>query len=172
MANKIILSFLAVFFVSTSALADGYFKGGFLYQNDKSGSEGTSSSLSRQLMEFGGGYLDAGWMYGFLYAMDNTSAGSGATASRTAMGPSIGWMSTKDTGPYAMATYFYSATMDTLTGSGYQLDVGYKFAVRRISFGAQLSKKYITFDKSSGTAITPKYIEDKIDPYFIMIVTF
>lgn len=172
MANKIILSFLAVFFVSTSAMADAYFKGAFLYENDKSGNDGTSNSSSRQVLDFAGGYLDPkGWMYGALYSMDTASSGT-SSASRTAMGPAIGYMSTKENGAFGMFTYFYTATMGTLGGSGIQLDVGYKFAVRKLSFGAQFSKKNITFDKSNGVALTTKYIEDRLDPYIFMLIVF
>lgn len=172
MANKIILSFVAVFFVSTSAMADAYLKGALLYQNDKSGNEGTSNNTSRQVLDFAAGYLDPkGWMYGALYSTDTTSSGS-ASVSRTAMGPSIGYTSTKENGAFAMFTYFYTATMQTLGGSGYQFDVGYKFAVRKLAFGAQLSKKQITFDKANGVALSTKYIEDKLDPYVFMLITF
>lgn len=172
MSNKIILSFMAVFFVSTSAMADIYLKGAFLYQNDKSGNDGTSNSLSRTVMDFAAGYMDPkGWMYGGLYSNDSYTSGS-TSASRTAMGPSIGYMSTKENGPFGMFTYFYTATMGTMGGSGTQLDVGYKFAVRKMSFGAELSKKNITFDKSNGVALTTKYVEDKLDPYVFMMVVF
>lgn len=174
MPNKFIFATLFVLLSSTSAFADGYFKGGLLYQSDKSATEGSTGGTNRQLLELGAGYLDdKGWMYGLMQSTDTYSSNSGGgSASRTAMGPSIGWMSSKENGPYGMFTYFYTATMDTMTGSGFQIDVGYKFAVRKLAFGFQLSKKQITFDKSGGAAMSPKYIEDKIDPTFVMIVTF
>jgi hypothetical protein len=172
MQKKFISGFLFMFLASASAFADGYFKAGLLYQSDKSGSEGSSGGSTRQVMDFAAGYLDPkGWMYGVLYSSDNYSSG-GNSANRTAMGPSIGWMSPKDNGPYMAATYFYTATLSPMTGSGFQLDLGYKFAVRRVAFGAQLSKKQITFDKANGNAMSPKYIEDKLDPYVVMVVTF
>jgi hypothetical protein len=59
-----------------------------------------------------------------------------------------------------------------MEGSGFGLDVGYKFAIRRLALGFQLSKRTITYDKASGAAMSPKYVEDKLDPEFVMIVTF
>lgn len=172
MPNKLIFTFLVAFLTTTSAFADGYFKGALLYQNDKSGTEGAQGSTTRQVIDIAAGYLDPkGWMYGLLYAMDSSSAGGGSL-NRTAMGPSIGWMSMKDNGPYIMATYFYTAKMDPMEGTGFGLDVGYKFAVRRIAFGFQLSKRTITYDKANGAAMSPKYVEDKLDPAFVMLVTF
>ncbi|MBS1970633.1 MAG: hypothetical protein JSU04_10015 [Bdellovibrionales bacterium] len=172
MPKKLTFAFLVAFFSTTSAFADGYFKGALLYQNNKSGSEGSQGSTVRQVIDFAAGYLDPkGWMYGVLYSTDSTSSGGGSL-NRTAMGPSIGWISNKDNGPYIMATYFYTAKMDPMEGSGFGLDVGYKFAVRRIAFGFQLSKRNITYDKANGAAMGVKYVEDKLDPAFVMIVTF
>lgn len=174
MSKNLVCGFLAVFLASTSAFADGYFKAGLMYMNDKSGTEGSEGDITRTLMDLGAGYIEPkGWTIGFLYSSDKYSS-AGASVDRTAMGPTVGWMTTKDNGPYALATYFYTASYSSasMTGSGYQLDFGYKFAIRKVAFGAQLSKKHITFDKSNGQAMDPKYIEDKLDPYFVMLVNF
>jgi len=174
MTNKIIFSFIVAFLTSTSAFADGYFKAGLLYSSDKSGTEGSAGDTTRNVMEFAVGYLNPkGVAYGVLHSTDKTTFGGGSIE-RTAMGPSIGWVSPKDNGPFVMATYFYSAKYNTgnMTGTGFGLDFGYKFSVRKVSFGAQLSKKQITYDKADGNPMEPKYIEDKLDPSFIMLITF
>lgn len=136
--------------------------------------EGATGDTKRTLLDLGGGYVQEskGWAVGALYATDKTSSGSGE-ADRTAMGPMFGWISQKDNGAYVFGTYFLSANLTGgYTGNGYQFDVGYKFAVRKVSFGAQLSKKHITFDKLNGQSISPKYVEDKIDPYVVMFIDF
>lgn len=166
------LILLSALFSSNLAHADGYFKAGLMYMNDKSGSEGTPGDTTRTMMDFGAGYHDPkGWVLGALYSSDKISSG-GASADRTAMGPTVGWMTTKDNGPFIMATYFYTATYSPMTGSGYKLDFGYKFMIGKVGLGAQLSKTTITYDKTNDTAMSPKYIEDKLDPFFVMIITF
>jgi len=170
----LIFSFALVSVVLSSnvARADGYFKAGLLYVSDKSGSEGTPGDTTRTLMDFGAGYQDPkGWLLGALYSSDKTSSG-GNSVDRTAMGPTIGWMATKDNGAFIMATYLYTATYSTMNGSGYKIDLGYKFLIGKVGLGAQLSKTTITYDKANGAAMSPKYIEDKLDPFIVMIITF
>lgn len=169
--------YISAFFIfaltSNFAFADGYLRLGGLYLKDSSGSEDAPGDITRTMIEIGGGYIQPkGWTIGALYSTDKYSSGGGSL-DRTAMGPTVGWMTMKDNGPYVLATYFMSASRsDNLTGSGYQLDLGYKFAVRKVSFGGQLSKKSITFDKANGASFSPKYVEDKIDPSFVILVAF
>jgi hypothetical protein len=54
------------------------------------------------------------------------------------------------------------------SGWGYQIDLGYKFAIRRISFAPQISYKDYEDKISDSSTVTQTYI----DPYFVIWIDF
>jgi hypothetical protein len=143
-----------------------------LYQSDSSG-QGTMSTTSRTLMDFGGYWVSQkGWLVGGLYGSDKTAYTSGSLE-RTSYGPSFGWLTRKESGPFVIATYHYSAKLtQNSTGSGYQFDLGYKFDLRRVGLGLQLSYKHFDFNKAGNVTITPPYKSTQIDPYVSLLIEF
>lgn len=164
--------FLVASLYASTSFAEGYFRLGGVYLMDESGDEGDTSDSTRTLLDIGGGYISPkGWTIGALYGTEKLEV-SGSSVDRTAMGPTVGWISRRESGPYILGTYFLSVERDTLKGKGYQVDIGYKFALRRISFAPQLSYRSLTYDEISGQSLTPKYLEKKIDPYFVLLFEF
>jgi hypothetical protein len=164
----ILLSAATLF--SQAAIAGGYFRLGAMYIAEQRGLEGATSDVTRTMWDIGGGYVGSqGWTVGLLYGTEKINSGS--SFDRSSFGPSVGWATRKDDGPYAMGTYFLSPTMSGgFKGTGYQFDVGYKFKIRNISFAPQISKKHFEYDDQNGQAIDPKFIDDRIDPYFVVWV--
>lgn len=168
-----ILAFIFIGFAllfSESAMAGGYFRLGGMYIAEQNGLEGSTSEVTRTLWDIGGGYVGAqGWTVGLLYGTEKINSGSGFD--RSSFGPTVGWATKKNDGVYVMGTYFLSPTMSGgFKGKGYQLDFGYKFMIRNISFAPQISKKHFAYDEQNGNKINPNYIDDRIDPYFVVWV--
>ena len=140
----------------------------FLYYSNESVDNGADSKASRMVYDvalyykFQGG----GWVLGGLYQSDATTT-NGETGNRTSYGVSGGFMTRKDSGPYLLGTYFVSSVIGTYTkgGSGYQVDLGYKFTPKRIPLAFQFSYKHYDYSKYNHT-------DTKMDPYFVVILDF
>lgn len=158
--------------ISSIALADVYGRLGLFYTSEESGTKELSKQ-SRMLIDAGGGYVSAkGWALGGLYGMETLSNQS-ASSSRVSMGPSVGWISTKDSGPYAFLTYFFSTKISTYSGSGYQGDLGYKLGLKgAFALTIQFSYKHFSYDQRSSVALTNPYVQNLIDPYVGVMMQF
>lgn len=89
------------------------------------------------------------------------------------MGPSFGWLTRKEHGPYILATYFYQASLTTnLKGSGYGADLGYKFSLRKLSLGLQISYRHYDFNKAGSASLSPAYTKQTIDPEIALLFEF
>ena len=129
---------------------------------------------SRLSLDLGVGWIaNSGVTLGFLYGSEKNSSSNGSSADRTSFGPNIGYASKKETGWYGIGTYFMTSTTTSgLKGNGYQIDVGYKFQVNKVSFAPQLSKKHFDYTTQDGNDLNPTYSEDRIDPYFAVWIDF
>jgi hypothetical protein len=78
-----------------------------------------------------------------------------------------------ENGAFVIATYHYSAKLtENSTGSGYQFDLGYKFDLRRVGLGLQLSYKHFDFNKAGSVTISPPYKTTAIDPCISLLSEF
>lgn len=149
---------------STSVFADGYVRLDALYLSQESGTA-TTSKTSRTLLDIGGGYAwPSGFTLGALYGTEKIKNDS-SSSDRTSVGPTIGWYQ-KDQGPFILGTYFFTSELDDYKGSGYEVDLGYKFKVSAFSIGLQLSYKHFSYDKNGSASVNPAYVQNYIDPYF------
>jgi hypothetical protein len=164
----IILSIL----ISRITFAAGYVRIDTMYMSESSG-QGTSTDISRTLIDFGAGHLFAnGFTLGGMYGSEKINANT-YTLDRTGIGPTIGYMTSKSKGFYGLATYFFNPTLTGgYKGTGYQLDLGFRFELEKVSIAPQLSKKHFSYDEVNGTPITPPYEEDRIDPYFVIWISY
>ncbi len=161
---------IALTFLSTPTWAASYMKLGTVYMSEDNG----GNTNSRLLLDLGGGWIaQSGLTLGFLYASEKNNSSNGASADRTSYGPNIGYASKKETGWYAIGTYLLSTTTTTgFKGTGYQIDVGYKFQINKVSFAPQLSKKQYDYTTQDGNDLNPTYSEGRIDPYFVVWIDF
>lgn len=153
-------------FFSSYAMANGMGKIAGTYSSHTSTDGGGSSKASRMIYDVGAYYKfqGGGWVAGALY--QNDSASGDLSANRTSYGASAGWMSPRESGFFVIGTYFISSTYEEFKdGTGYQIDVGYKFTPRQIPFGLQLSYKNYDYSKYD-------HSDTFIDPYFLMILNF
>ncbi len=153
--------------IPLKSFSKSYMKLGTIYMAENTG----SGSTSRLWLDIGGGYLNPqGWNLGFLYSTEKSNYAGGSSVDRSSYGPTLGWSTTKDTGPYLLATYYLSSSKtNNSKGNGYQIDGGYKFALEKVSLALQLSQKHFKYDDQNGFA---GYTEDRIDPYFVVWVEF
>lgn len=166
--------FLALLFlVPQITFAAGYTRLGFMYQSEKRGSSGSTEDVTRTLLDFGAGKVwPNGFNFGFLYGTESNNYVSGAQQ-RTGIGPTVGWMKNKSQGFYIMATYFISQTLTGgYKGKGTQIDIGYKFMLEKVSIGPQLSQKSFEYNEANGTTLANAYVEDRMDPYFVVGIDF
>lgn len=161
---------LGLTLLSTSAEAASYMKLGTVYMSEDNGGD----THSRLLLDLGGGWIaNSGLTLGFLYATEKNTVSNGASADRTSFGPNIGYASKKEQGWYVIGTYLLSSTTTSgLKGTGYQIDVGYKFQINKVSFAPQLSKKQYDYTTQDGNDLNPTYSEGRIDPYFVVWIDF
>jgi hypothetical protein len=161
---------LTLTLLTKPAWAASYMKLGASYMSQDNGGD----THSRLLLDLGGGWIaNNGFTAGFLYANEKNTVSNGASADRTSFGPNIGYATKKDTGWYVIGTYFMSSTTTSeLKGTGYQIDVGYKFIINKVSFAPQLSKKQFTYTSQYGNDLNPTYEEGRIDPYFVVWIDF
>ncbi|WP_413559556.1 hypothetical protein [Bdellovibrio sp. HCB209] len=161
------LVFLGIGFVSQNALAEGSFaKMTFAYSSHESTDAGTSSKTSRLLYDIGAYYKfqGGGWVLGALY--QNDAYTSTDTQNRTSYGVSGGYMTPRESGVYFLGTYFISSKLgDTYTeGTGYQIDLGYKFPTK-IPVVLQISYKMYDYSKFD-------HKDTYIDPQFGFMIMF
>lgn len=171
---KIILVILSVIsFFSFHAFAGGYFRIDGMYLSDSSGSEGSTTNSSRTLIDIGAGHLFGnGFTLGGMYGSEKRNY-STYTLDRVGVGPTIGYMKSKTQGFYFLGTYFINPTMTGgYSGTGYQLDIGFRFALDKISIAPQFSRKHFKFTEQNDVALSPAYIDDRIDPYFVIWIAF
>lgn len=169
--KKILLVVLLL--LPINALAGGYTRIGVMYLSEKIGSEGSAVETSRTLIDFGAGHVFGnGFTLGGMYGSEKYDQ-STQTASRTGIGPTIGYMKSKSQGFYFLGTYFINPSMTGgLEGTGTQLDVGFRFALDKISIAPQFSKKSFKYTKANGFDLDPPIIDDRIDPYFVIWIAF
>ena len=161
--------------IAARASASGYVRasGSYLSQSDSSVYDQT-----RALIDVGSGSVtENGWTIGLLYGYEKDSGGENKTGSsnsvsRSSIGPTFGWTSKKEMGPFILGTYFLSSTRsDGYSGSGMQLDTGYKMAVGSVELALQLSYKRFSYNKLSG-ASTAAFNQSFFDPYFGLWFSF
>lgn len=155
------------------AFAGGYTRIAVMYLTEKRGIEGATAETSRTLIDFGAGHLfSSGLTLGGMYGSEKYDQ-STQTLSRTGIGPTIGYMKSKTQGFFFLGTYFFNPSMTGgYKGTGTQLDVGYRFQLDKISIAPQLSKKSFKFTEVDGFALDPAFVDDRIDPYFVIWIDF
>lgn len=128
------------------------------------------TSSSRTLFETSAGYLgDKGLMIGAIYQSDNASMAT------TSYGPSVGWTTSKDFGPFVAAHYFIKSSVgDGLaaitSGTGYQADLGLRALVSRMTLALQLSYKSFSYDEELSGGTAQKI--SRIDPSIGLFISF
>lgn len=153
--------------------AAGYTTLGFMYISEDRGVDGGTSSITRTLIDFGAGKIwGNGFALGFKYGSEQNEY-PGGSMNRTGLGPSIGYLHKKNQGFYIMGTYFINPALSGgYKGNGTQVDIGYRFALDKVSIGPQLSQKNFTFDEIDGSPISPAYVDNRVDPYFTVWIDF
>ena len=129
-----------------------------------------ATSYSETYMRIDLGNLSAkGWFYGasFLNAGGSTPGINTATNS---YGPTFGWASGKEFGPYVFGHYYIPQEDNRLANSkrsGWAADLGYKLLLRRYTFVIEVSYRRESL-KSDISTLSYKYIE----PSFGLFLTF
>lgn len=156
-----------------TSLAGGYSRIGLMYMTEKLGQEGSAVETSRTLIDFGAGHVYGnGFTLGGMYGSEKYEQ-STQTISRTGIGPTIGYMKSKSQGFYFLGTYFFNPSRTGgYKGNGTQLDIGYRFALDKISIAPQFSKKTFKYDEIDGMQVNPPIIDDRLDPYFVVWIAF
>lgn len=169
--KKLLLATTLVLFPLKSFSA-GYAMIGFMYISEDRGTEGATSTITRTLIDFGAGKVwGNGFTLGFKYGSEQNEYPSGSM-NRTGLGPSVGWMKSKNQGFYIMGTYFLNPSLSGgYKGKGTQIDIGYRFMLDKVSIGPQLSQKSFTFDEMDGNTV-PAWKDNRIDPYFTVWIDF
>lgn len=169
--NKAII-FMFSLFISQNSFAGGYVRISTMYMSSGS-SQDSSTETSRTLIDFGAGHLFAnGFTLGGMYGSEKVNYGT-STADLTGIGPTFGYMTSKSKGFYGLATYFLNPTLTGgYKGNGYQLDIGFRFELEKVSIAPQLSKKHFSFDEVNGAPISPPNEVDRIDPYFVVWISY
>lgn len=163
---------ITVSLTTAPAFADGFAKLAAVYLASSSGTGASKSESSRTMFEINAAYvMPKGWAFGALYASESEKNGS-TSASRTSMGPTIGWITRKENGAYIMAHYLFQSEYEQYKGDGYQADLGYKFSVRKMAIGLQFSYKSYTYKELSGSKLATPLQQTKIDPYFAILLEF
>lgn len=171
--RSILVSLLVLVCLSPlSAFASGFVKAAGVYLSEESG-QGTLTKGTRTLIDIGGGYVSQqGWTFGALYGMEKRKSGDTST-DRTSMGPSVGWITRKESGAYVIGTYFISSELSpNYKGSGYQFDLGYKFSVGKVALAMQISYKHFEYNKAGSASLEPALVNNHIDPYFALLIEF
>lgn len=168
--KNLLLAFLIL--LPLKIFAAGYTSLGFMYISEDRGPENGTSSITRTLIDFGAGKIwGNGFILGFKYGSEQNEYPTGSL-NRTGLGPSAGWMKSKSQGFYIMGTYFINPSLSGgYKGKGTQIDIGYRFALDKVSIGPQLSQKSFTFDEIDGNTV-PAWKDNRIDPYFTVWIDF
>lgn len=169
--KQIFLALLFLFPLKT--LAAGYTTLQFMYISEDRGVEGSSQQVSRTLIDFGVGKIwGNGFTLGIKYGSEQNEY-PGGSMNRTGLGASAGWMKSKSQGFYIMGTYYINPSLSGgYKGKGTQADIGYRFALDKVSIGPQLSQKNFVYDEVDGMSISPAYKDSRVDPYFTVWIDF
>lgn len=158
--------------ISATAKAGVFVRASGLYLIDTDEvDENTSDETTDTFMDF-----HLGWMtskgFGIAYTIATHSEediGKTSTATTTtsveksSSGVTLGWANPKPNGIFAFATYFLSSEITrgttnqdtTYSGSGYQVEIGYKATIKRLGFGAHIAYKSLSYDTyTAGTTTT------------------
>lgn len=175
---------LVVFMGMTSlAQAGVYIHPSAMYLEDYKSASGVQTTTRRTLIDLTGGYsFDNGIAIGFIFGTEkqktiaiNTYYTSESEASRSSYGPSLGWITPKNSGPYILASYLTNSDYDALPysyrGDGFQIDLGFRFAVKSAYMSLQLSYKSFTYKKYTYMTSPTVELSDPmkhryVDPYF------
>jgi hypothetical protein len=179
---------LLMLFISALARADGFLKPSAAYMIDRKESGGVTEKVYRQVLDFAGGYsTSSGWTILAQYSTEKRTEKTKSSMvetttvdSRTSFGPGLGWKSPKEMGPFIFGTYYFqnedTVSSFTYKGPGYQIDVGYAFAIRQVSLGLQLSYKRFDYKKmtvgSTTFDLTTPKSQSNLDPGIALIVNF
>ncbi|PIT99220.1 MAG: hypothetical protein COT74_09430 [Bdellovibrionales bacterium CG10_big_fil_rev_8_21_14_0_10_45_34] len=126
---------------------------------------GTTSTadLTYFFADIRAGYVMPNGLYlGGVYAADTISSRSGNTTTETkinAMGPTVGYVAENFS---VLGSYHLSSTREVgntakyESGSGFQVDLGYRFNISSFAFGPHISYRQLKYTKltSSGTEIS------------------
>lgn len=163
---KTLLAFLVLALATPLARAAVLVKPMFMYSSTTTDQTSYSGTYTRIDL----GYLSAkGWFYGgsFLNAGGTLPGISAATNS---YGPTFGWTSIREFGPYLFAHYYIPQKDMRLANSkrsGWAADLGYKLLLRRYTFVVEVSYRGESI-KSDITTLSFRYIE----PSFGLFLTF
>ncbi|MEO6460301.1 MAG: hypothetical protein ABIO95_07620 [Bdellovibrionota bacterium] len=159
------LLFTAVFLPALSE-ASVFLRPMALYLYNSQTVSGTSSGSSRMLFDASVGYMsDHGWLLGAIYQNDSQ---------RTSYGPSVGWSTSKDLGPFVAAHYFYKVkdqAAGPIDGSGYQADFGIRAQLSKFVLAFQVAYKHYSYGSSS-SSLGGVEAETRVDPSIGLFITF
>ncbi len=169
-ALPLLLAILAL--SSTTTFAAGYIRAGGMYMSESAGTTEMNES-TRTLIDIGGGWVSGkGWTIGALYGTDKRKTSAGST-DRTSMGPTVGWITRKESGLYILGTYFLTSTLSpNYKGTGYEADLGYKFQIQRLALALQMSYKHFDYTRNGSASLDPSYKNNYIDPYIVLLFEF
>ncbi|AZZ37021.1 hypothetical protein CIK05_09520 [Bdellovibrio sp. qaytius] len=164
---------IVLLFLPINVFAGGYSRIGIMYLTEKIGIEGSATETSRTLIDFGAGHLFGnGFTLGGMYGSEKDETAT-QSLNRTGIGPTIGYMKSKSQGFFILATYFINPSLTGgYKGTGTQIDLGYRFQLDKISIAPQFSKKTFKYTKLNDVDINPAYVDDRIDPYFVVWIDF
>ncbi|MES2770179.1 MAG: hypothetical protein V4596_13620 [Bdellovibrionota bacterium] len=154
MFKNIILSFMAVLFLSSTASATIIFNPSiFYYTRDEKQGSTTSTEFNQQIINLKLGYTSGQGLYlGVAYDMESREYGSGATdQDRDSLGATIGYVSG---GWQLLGTYYFQSELEDYEGTGYVIDIGYIFNVGSIGIGPLLSYRHWEYDEQNGASVT------------------
>ena len=160
---RLVLATCILLLCSSLGRASVYVKPVGMYESTSS--NGVSNSSTR--LEVGAGYItEKGWVLGGIYVNDTHIVSSGA------FGPSAGWTTLNDSGPFIIGHYFLpsnSASGSASGGkrSGFQVDFGIKAPLRRASLVVQLS-----YTKYLANAVSSNSGSSYIRPAFGLFINF
>ena len=153
----------------------GHIKLGGSYMSQ---ADGSSYDQSRMMIDLGtGSVTDKGCTLGLNYNYEKDSGGENKTGtssrpSRSSIGPTVGWISKREMGPYSLLSYYlFSSRSDGYSGSGYQFDGGYKLPIGFTSIALQLTYKRFSYEKLNGTSIGA-ISQTYVDPYIVCWIDF
>lgn len=161
-----------IFIIPSFSDAGVFVKASGLYLSDTDEFSETNSEYNTDtFMDF-----HLGWMMnnGFAGAVTmashseettNKSASSETTTAleKNSTGVTLGWANKKPNGFFMFGTYFYQSEITrgttnqdtTYSGSGFQIEFGYKTTIKRLGFGAHIAYKSLEYDSYTvGTTTT------------------
>ncbi len=172
-----------------SVNAAGFFRPAFSYTIDENESNGITEKEARRMIDLAGGYItDKGITILAQYSLEkkkttteNSGTSSSTDSDRTSIGVGGGWTTRQDIGPYIHGIYYMQSEEIedgvTYKGGGYEVDLGFKAAIRKLSIAFQLSYRafeYDEFTSSGGTsaALPQPRKQANLDPTFAIFLEF